>query len=338
MKKIIYKGIKYSNLVEVFAANTHSKVKNNFLKIPAAFGEGYIWSEDFEDGISFFAADICSHEDMLLERVAEEESYLILHFHEADFENENEKIISSEGIRKSAAFLSNTFLGSEILFPKHCRLRICRILFEKKHLLKIIENDVADNFISMYFSEYFRDKKIEPLNNNYRIILNELILEKIEHPFADLFIQNRIMLLIERFIKNFFQKSQNKIGIKLSEEEISRLMKVEALLIKNFDKDPPKIEVLSRLCAMSPTKLKINFKALYSMPIYEYYQKNRMMHAKNLLLENKYSTAEVGRMVGYTNLGHFAAAFKKTFNVLPKNIIKIKEQSLKRGEEIFTRS
>src|SRR5204863_5073225 len=78
---------------------------------------------------------------------------------------------------------------------------------------------------------------------------------------------------------------------------------------------------LSKVATMSPTKLKKDFKAMYGLPIYEYFQKNRMMRAKVLLMEGGYAVKEVGMMVGYSNLGHFAASFKKEFGVLPSEMV-----------------
>ena len=71
---------------------------------------------------------------------------------------------------------------------------------------------------------------------------------------------------------------------------------------------------------MSPTKLKNDFKRMYGLPIYEYRQKNRMLKAKSMLLMGKFSIKEVGSMVGYKNLSHFAQAFKKEFNILPSEM------------------
>jgi AraC-like DNA-binding protein len=336
--EINFTSLDYAGFIEVLASKLNTRVKNNFLKIPPAFGDGYIWAENFDNGISFFAAEITFAENVILQRVAGNEGYLILHFTELTDASINDKINKDEfeGLRKNAAFLSNTFLGSKYVFPAGCKVRSCSILFEKKHLLKIVENKVADNFISMYFSEYFKNKKIDPIDANYRMVMNELIKENIEHPFRHLFIQNRIMLLIERFLLNYLEKENSgNTTLKLSEEEISRLMKVEAMLVKNFEEAPPLIEALARLSAMSPTKLKKDFKALYNMPIYEYYQKNRMLYAKSLLLENKYAIKEVGRMVGYTNLGHFAASFKKEFNLLPKNITRVDESEQMNEKIVF---
>src|SRR5204863_1968519 len=98
--------------------------------------------------------------------------------------------------------------------------------------------------------------------------------------------------------------------LQFKEEEISRLVKAETMLLENFSKVPPTISQLSRECAMSPTKFKNDFKALYGLPVYEYYQKHRMAYARSLIQEDNYAIKEVGIMVGYSNLGHFAAAFK----------------------------
>jgi len=114
---------------------------------------------------------------------------------------------------------------------------------------------------------------------------------------------------------------KNHQVIKLKDDEISRLIKVESLLIKDYSGTPPTIAALSRVATMSATKLKKDFKAVYGLPIYEYYQKNRMMRAKALLTEGKYAVKEVGMRVGYTNLGHFAASFKKEFGVLPSELV-----------------
>ena len=104
---------------------------------------------------------------------------------------------------------------------------------------------------------------------------------QVEHPFRQKFIHNRALQLIEKLITGFIDKLENNNQfIKLKEDEVNRLMKVEAMLIKDFLGVPPVIASLSKIAAMSPTKLKRDFKAMYGLPIYEYYQKNRMLRAK----------------------------------------------------------
>nr|WP_283016301.1 AraC family transcriptional regulator [Panacibacter microcysteis] len=128
--------------------------------------------------------------------------------------------------------------------------------------------------------------------------------------------------MIEKLVTGFIAKLENNNQfIKLKDDEINRLIRVESLLVKDYSGAPPTIAALSKIAAMSPTKLKRDFKAMYGLPIYEYYQKNRMIRARSLLLEGKYAVKEVGIMVGYSNLGHFAGSFRKEFGLLPSEIV-----------------
>jgi AraC-like DNA-binding protein len=109
--------------------------------------------------------------------------------------------------------------------------------------------------------------------------------------------------------------------MKVSNDDIMRLQKVEQELLKDFSNAPPGISKLAKMAAMSPSKLKNTFKEIYGLPIYQYFQKHRMNKAKAMLLSNKYNVKEVGMEVGYSNLSNFAKAFKKSFDQLPSDII-----------------
>jgi AraC-like DNA-binding protein len=78
---------------------------------------------------------------------------------------------------------------------------------------------------------------------------------------------------------------------------------------------------LSRVAAMSPTKLKKLFKAVYGEAIYSFFQKHRMKHAAELLLTKEFTVKEVGSKLGYANLSNFTLAFKKEFNRLPSEFL-----------------
>lgn len=57
---------------------------------------------------------------------------------------------------------------------------------------------------------------------------------------------------------------------------------------------------------------------MYGVTMYQYFQHMRMEKARILLLSFKYSINEVGRQLGYSNLSHFATAFKKELGNFPK--------------------
>lgn len=135
-------------------------------------------------------------------------------------------------------------------------------------------------------------------------------------------VQNRILLLLERFFTRIHQKMYNlHFEVKISQDDIDRLKEVERALIKDFSVEPPSIAKLARMAAMSPSKLKNVFKDMYGIPLYQYFQKHRMNKAKAMLLSRRYSVREVGMELGYSNLSNFAKAFKKSFDQLPSDIL-----------------
>jgi AraC-like DNA-binding protein len=95
------------------------------------------------------------------------------------------------------------------------------------------------------------------------------------------------------------------------------MIKVEHLLLNNYAVNFPSIETLAKAVFMSESKLKKLFKQSYGMAVYQYYQKNRMHKAKELLAVGKLSVSETGAALGYQNLSNFSAAFKKEFGCLP---------------------
>ncbi len=131
------------------------------------------------------------------------------------------------------------------------------------------------------------------------------------------------MLLVERFFTRLFKKIESmKNQQVLSNHEMQRIMSAEAKLVHDFTKPPPTVSVLARQAHMSETKFKLIFKRVYGCNPYEYYQKNRMIKAKNLLVTGKFSVKEVGLTLNFKNLSNFSVAFRKEFNFLPSEILK----------------
>ena len=316
----------YIKLLNSIAASFSTKIKDGFLSVPPSIGKGYLWAINLPEGISILISDASYHEEILLYRTAGSGQYFTLQFNETigDTDKAHQWPESSISFLKNQnmVLLTNSLMSPKFIFPAGLRFRSVNMIFSKEHLQMFFDTKTINDFVSRYFSVFFKNENVDPIDTDYRLLMNELIKEKIDHPLKLHFIQNRIMLLLERFIRKFFSKMNLAEGNKrFKEEEISRLMKVEAILVQDFSKPPPVIKALSRFAAMSPTKLKTDFKALYGFPLYEYYQKNRMIYAKILLMENKYTIREVGNMVGYKNLGHFAASFKKEFGLLPRKLL-----------------
>ncbi len=329
--ELLYNSTDYIDFLRLLAIQFGTKVHNNFIRIPDAIGSGYVWAENLADGLSILVTDAVLKKEYIFNRHPSHTQSYILHLNDINPESDGPpgSIDIKTGdaqIIQQAVFLTNINIATKFVLPANARLRIVKIIFGKDSLLPYMSSEAFDEFVGSYFSEIAKTRIFDPLDAEYREIVGELIKEKIEHPIRMVFIGNRVRLLLERFAIKFMTRISSKFDMqKLSDDEIARLMMVEALLVKDYSVSPPTIDKLSKLSAMSPTKLKRDFKSMYGSPIYEYYQKNRMAYAKKLLTSGKYSIKEIGMLVGYSNLGHFAAAFKKEFDVLPSEMINTKD-------------
>ena len=73
-------------------------------------------------------------------------------------------------------------------------------------------------------------------------------------------------------------------NVPLSKADIDRVMQVEAVLTRDIFEPAPTINQLARMVSISESKLKKDFKLIYGVPVYEYFQKVRMQAAKDKLL------------------------------------------------------
>jgi AraC-type DNA-binding domain-containing proteins len=149
-------------------------------------------------------------------------------------------------------------------------------------------------------------------------ILNDIFNYE-ESTMPGLYINSRILRILEGFLENVLKRNLGEPMLSISSKDFESILKIEGLLLENYGEVFPKIEKLARLALMSESKLKKIYKQAFGMGLYEYYQKNRMHKAKELLNSGEYTISQVGAMLGYQNLSNFSASFKKEFNQLPRD-------------------
>jgi AraC-like DNA-binding protein len=325
--QIEFNHIDYEEMLKYFAEVFKGSFKNNTLNLPAELGEGYMKLIELPNGLQGVISDYIVYKDILLTRTKINKDYYTLRFDEVIIPDQ----ILSEDIQdtsstispvRTAVFLGSTKFDWMFLCKKGTRVKGVNILFSREWLEQFLEVESVGNMIKKYLSLKMSAFNYEPMDMEYKRILNEIVQPNLDPAFESLIVQNRVMLLLERFFTRIYYKmSDSHFNVKLSNEDINRLKMVEKELIKDFSAEPPGINKLARMAAMSPSKLKNSFKEIYGMPVYQYFQKYRMNKAKAMLLSKKYNVREVGMEVGYSNLSNFAKAFRKSFDQLPSDLL-----------------
>jgi AraC-like DNA-binding protein len=217
----------------------------------------------------------------------------------------------------SGAFLSNSLYDLSYTATAGTEDRCVNIYFTVQWLEENIGIKSTDEMFQKYFSLKTAPFNYEVLNLEYRELMEDIFELKEEQPMQKVILQNRVMLLMEIFFRSLYNRAAMGDIAPVNENTLKRMMQVESILVSNLSVPPPTIPALARTAMMSETKLKNVFKAVYGHNIYAYYQKNRMLKARQLLRSKKISVKETGMALGFKNLSNFAIAYKKEFNILP---------------------
>jgi AraC-like DNA-binding protein len=224
---------------------------------------------------------------------------------------------------RASVLLTSSLYDFAYQAAKNTAIRSINVLITRKWLKQYLDIKSMDKVLQKYLQLKTQSYNFAPFDIEYRALFNE-VMDGGDAAMKRSILENRIMMMVEKFLTHLYQKLNQLTEddkIKISPDEIKRLMEVESYLVKDFSTPPPPISFLSRVAAMSTTTLKNKFKKLYGNNLYEYFQKSRMHRAKILLLSQKYSIKEIGSQLGYSNLSNFATAFKKEFNRLPSQLI-----------------
>ncbi len=327
MLKIDFNHTDYHEMLSHFASQFKAKVKNNTLQLPKEIGDGFMRIIDLPNGLQGMLSDYIVTNDLILNRTKNALDYFTLRFDEVLIPETIEQAQLNQGVSgvspvRSAVYLGSTKYDWMFYCTKGTRVKGVNILFSKEWLQHFVEVESVGDIIKKYLSLKMSAFNYEPMDVEYKRILGEILSANTDNAFDKLVVQNRVMLLLERFFTRIFYKmSDTHFDVKLSNDDINSLKMVEKELLKDFTAEPPGIVKLARMAAMSPSKLKSSFKEIYGLPVYQFFQKHRMNKAKSMLLSKKYNVRQVGVEVGYSNLSNFAKAFRKSFDQLPSDLL-----------------
>jgi len=328
-----YTDTDYEQLVKQMAFELKVPVHNDQLLFPDAVGKGIFRHVQVPNGLHAYIIECTMHQDWHFHLKKKSEEYFTLRFDELTIPGALVISIGEEKVRernanKALAYLTSSLYDWSYHGTEGSTYKGVNILFTKQWLAQYFEMDQAEDVLSSYISLKAESINIEPLDARYRRWMKTICNVEESNPLRMTIFQNRMMLLIERFFTSLNDKMRNPaFRLPLTQEDITRVMHIERLLTKNIFQTPPSIQQLAKIAAISESKLKKDFKTMYSLPIYEYYQKARMHAAQDKLLTGKFSVKEVAMELGYSNLSNFTIAFKKEFSILPSQLLSSKKAS-----------
>lgn len=159
--------------------------------------------------------------------------------------------------------------------------------------------------------------------NRTRIVLEGLLNHNYSGNLANIFLNAQTQMLLLHSLDCLEEKEIDTTANKFLANEADRekISKAREVLLQHIG-EPITIKALSRKVAMNECYLKKGFKEMFGTTIFDFYQSQRMEHAKYLLYEKGLNVTEVSVLLGYSSISHFSTAFKKHTGLKPCELLR----------------
>ena len=165
--------------------------------------------------------------------------------------------------------------------------------------------------------------KVLPLCGRTRLVLDTLLNHHHTGSLANIFINAQSQMLLLYSLECMVgEKEADGFQCKFLANEADRekIVLAREILLQHIG-EPLTIRELSRKVAINECYLKKGFKEMFGTTIFDFYQGQRMEHARYLLYEKGLSVTEVSLMLGYSSISHFSTAFKKHTGIKPCELL-----------------
>ena len=153
------------------------------------------------------------------------------------------------------------------------------------------------------------------LTPSLEYLAHEVIYCPMEGGARRLFLEGKALEIIAHQL-HYFQGADHVLGGCLEPVEMEQFRRARSILDMEYA-DPPGLFELAHRVGLNDFKLKRGFKKCFGTTVFGYVRNLRMEKAQALLGRGELSVTEAAGEAGYRSLGHFAAAFKRRFGVLP---------------------
>jgi AraC family transcriptional regulator len=219
----------------------------------------------------------------------------------------------------------------------YCKLNASKACIEKIESVDVLSFSYKPSYLTQFvkgkknmsiseevlsFTHKSSFSKILPLCGKTRMVIEALLNHTYTDSRENIFINAQTQILLLYSMDCMMGEKEEVFVCKFLANEADRekITKAREVLLQHIG-EPLTIKELSRKVAINECYLKKGFKEMFGTTIFDFYQSQRMEHAKYLLYDKGLSVTEVSIMLGYSSISHFSTAFKKHTGIKPCELL-----------------
>lgn len=183
------------------------------------------------------------------------------------------------------------------------------------------EKSKKEHVLSFTYSTSF--VKLFPVCPRQRTTLSALLERNYTGTMENIFINSKIHEILLYSMDCLIEEKNREVftcRFLADDAGLDKIQQAKDILLENLD-TPITIKELSKRVAINECYLKKGFKEVFGTTIFDFYQQQRMDHAKYLLYQKGLSVTDVAAILGYSTISHFSAAFKKQTGIKPCELL-----------------
>jgi AraC-like DNA-binding protein len=216
------------------------------------------------------------------------------------------------------------FNASKACIEKVDSVDILSFSFKPTYLTQFIkgkkDRNISDEVLSFTHTSSF--SKTLPLCGKTRKAIEALLNHTYTDTLENIFVNAQTQILLLYSMDCMLGEKEEVFTCKFlaNVDDREKIIKAREVLLQHIG-EPLTIKELSRKVAINECYLKKGFKELFGTTIFDFYQSQRMEHAKYLLYDKGLSVTEVSSLLGYSSISHFSTAFKKHTGIKPCELL-----------------
>ncbi|MFZ4058306.1 MAG: helix-turn-helix domain-containing protein [Ferruginibacter sp.] len=216
------------------------------------------------------------------------------------------------------------FSASKTCVEKVNSVDILSFSFKPQYLTQFIKSkkqlNLSDEVLA--FTHVSSFSKTLPICGKTRMAIEALLNHNYSDTLENIFINAQTQILLLYSMDCMLGEKEETFTCKFLANEADRekITKAREVLLQHIG-EPLTIKALSRKVAINECYLKKGFKEMFGTTIFDFYQSQRMEHAKYLLYDKGLSVTEVSSLLGYSSISHFSTAFKKHTGIKPCELL-----------------
>ena len=307
-----------------FALRLNTSVTDRTLTIPSRLGEGMIIAQNINQHFSYAVMNLKLDSDWEFHRESGAQGFMIS-FNQVEAPKEaplsNRQVIMPDKKNfRNDIYLADARDTANLRLSAGSTVKRLLIFCSHELAAQYLPAELFDK-LSLFARENSTSDNPMLISLTHRAMLKELFEIKHNDPLSQIRRLSSVIHLIEKSLHSFLRQEHAVLSRTVKKTDLESMQHVEQILSSRLE-GFPSLESLAHEVFMSTSKLKNLFKQVYGHTLYDYYNKSRLQRARELLMNGQCSIKQAGSEIGFSNLSHFAKAFRKEFGILPRDLVK----------------